>query len=278
MVCASATQVNMVSATVEMDMQSAVNLTFTRLPSDLNYVRADYWDLSHNTDGSSTFLTYTPLERYTLSDNPDSPSTHFIFQSDSFLDIRMHGPGGAGTAFSSVGTMMLGQGISRFSHPTLSLLDEGTIGINYTARMVTRWAGQLGASFIVASTAYNGWSAISGSTITVFSTGGRVAACYESQYAIAFIPLALAATIIICWVTYMLFTSVLLGYKRLEQLYGGINPYADAVCPTRARRDIFLVWQNSTQPRLEVLPKEPIPKEDTVKTAVVYFKSAHSHT
>ncbi|RDB19394.1 hypothetical protein Hypma_013567 [Hypsizygus marmoreus] len=107
MICASAAQINMVSATVSVDANQAVSVNVTRLPSDLNFLRADYWDASSN--GNKTFfLQLQPYVRYTMSDNPNANTTHFIPHIRAVLLDNTLGIGSAGDAISALGHSVLG--------------------------------------------------------------------------------------------------------------------------------------------------------------------------
>jgi len=166
MICATATQVNMVDATIVVDTENNMSLNLTRLPSDLNYLYADYWGVA--ADGNDiAFLLHDPYTRFTLADNPSSPTTHFITQDEVVLDSSL-GPGSGGNAFRMIGDMMLAPSIAlgaNVNYAALPLLDEGfddvDIGNTSTVR-VTQWSGQVGASFIFGSVGYNGWAARTG--------------------------------------------------------------------------------------------------------------------
>jgi len=106
MVCASATQINMVTATVEADVNGTISLDLTRLPSDLNYLRADYWD-AMEVGNDTQFTNFLPLERFTLADNPQSSSSHFITHYQNYSPIRPSGPGSGGNTLSRVGPTMI---------------------------------------------------------------------------------------------------------------------------------------------------------------------------
>ncbi|GLB45460.1 hypothetical protein LshimejAT787_2300200 [Lyophyllum shimeji] len=265
LLCATATQVNMVSATVEVDAEERVSVGLNRLPSNLNLVEADYWRELHSVvnPGDTAFDNTGPIQRYTLSDNATGPLNHFIFQESSLLtastDFLEHGVGSPGPVFTTVGSRMTKTTIGE---EVLNSLDDEFYQSDFNNSRVLRWAGEIGGSYILASVGYNGWAARSSPPLTVLSTGGRAATCFKTPYGAAFLPLFIAALVVICWGVLMLLSSTLAGAKRLERAYGGMTPYARSVGPTGLPDDTLLVWQDGPHPRLGVaLNGSPLPND-----------------
>ncbi|PVF94931.1 hypothetical protein CPB86DRAFT_817638 [Serendipita vermifera] len=103
LLCASTSQVNIVSAMVRRDKQGALDFNITRLPGHPNYLRADYWFI--NQEGADTvYYTWDPIDRYTLNDDPGGSTTHYIVQySSRATGYRSNGPANSGTALSTTG-------------------------------------------------------------------------------------------------------------------------------------------------------------------------------
>ena len=156
MVCATATQLNMVDAAIVVDAGNKMSINLTRLPSDLHQIHADYWDTQK--DGNDNLVvSFDPYDRFTLAYNPTSATTHFFTQYRSFLGDDILGPGSGGHAFSLIGDIMLASDLAFFNnvdYTALALLEEGfdEVDIAHTSTMrTTHWSGQLGASFILGS-------------------------------------------------------------------------------------------------------------------------------
>ena len=233
MVCATTTQINAASATIEVDATGLTTHNITLLPSDLNVVQADYFEVIHDepTPGDTTWASYDPIYRYTLSDNASGPLSHYIYQEyhmEGPTPITFsHGTGGISRAFATVGAAVTGLG---------SILGDATIGIinpnyftadNFSAAMVTKLGGAVGASYLLATVGYNGWAARGSQALTVISTGGQLVTCYNYKYATAFLPLILAAMSIVFWLFAMLVTSGfrrILEARQLDTRYGGLSP------------------------------------------------------
>ena len=277
MACASAAQINMVSATVETDEFGVVTLTnLTRLPSDLYYLQADYWD-AQTVGNDTTFYNFDPFERYTLADNPAGPTEHYIAATwEGLADMRSSGPGSGGSVLSGTATVMLQPDPLSVAYTAISILDVGYDQINFTTDAVTSWAGQVGATYILTSTAYNGYAALSQAPVRVESTGGKSATCYHPPYSLAFLPLALAALVVGVWSLGTLIARRALGASnKLQELYGGIHPLVGAEKPRMTAEGTLLAWQNEGgHPRLEVCPTE---MKDTSETAMAYFKTSNAH-
>jgi hypothetical protein len=284
MVCATATQVNMVDATIDVDADNRMSLNLTRLPSDLNYLRADYWDEWNDGNNTIHIVGLIPYDRFTLVDNPTSPTTHFITHDEAILTDNFLGPGSGGNVFSRTGDIMLASqtGLNLYvQYAGLALLEEGfdqvDLGKTSTAR-ATQWSGQLGASFILGSVAYNGWAARVSSPVQVVSTGGNAGSCYKPYYAFGFVPLMLSATVVVIWAFLMLVRSSLSGVTSLGPAYGGLRPYVDVICPGAPAQDTLLVWEKAPEPHLQLVSKGDLVLGDggsASGTALRYLKAGH---
>ncbi|KDR71827.1 hypothetical protein GALMADRAFT_281662 [Galerina marginata CBS 339.88] len=259
MVCATTTQVNMASATIEADASGLLTLNITRLPSDLNFVQADYFEVIHDkpTPGDTTWGNYDPIYRYTLSDNPAGPLNHYIYQEFGFGGASSasfsHGAGVVGLAFSRVGDSMTG--INSLGDATLGIIDPNYFSAtNFSSAKVTQLGGAVGASFLLASVGYNGWAARGSQALTVVSTGGQLATCYNYRYAAAFLPLVLAAVFVLCWLFTMLVTSGIRHIRetgRLKDMYGGLAPTIVTPFAGKPPTDTVFVWENGPEPHLK---------------------------
>lgn len=254
MVCATAMQVNLVRADIEVDGNGKLNTTFERLPSDLHTTMADWWN-AHPVGEDTQYDTFDPVYRYALTPNPTGPTTHYIRPQRSRIGY-VHGAGGGANSFPRVGGMMLNVGGSldfTDQYASLAYLEEEYRALSLSPTRVAKWAGQLGASYILGSSAFNPWAADSIQTgpITVISTGGKAATCYYPPYAIAFVPLILAAVIALFMSLGMFFTSTLFKASRMEKLYAGLQPYAGVLLPDSPQLQTLLIWENYGQPRLE---------------------------
>ena len=265
MICASTSQINMVSATIETDPQSSVSVALTRLPSDLHYLRASYWNVTEDGD-NMVFVNYMPLKRYTLSDNSAGPTSHFIVQNDPYLGLtQAYGPGSGGNSLSRAASLPInpeGFDLGGSAFVSLTILDAGTNGITFNTSTVTQWAAGVAASYALASVGYNGWAARDSAPMLVSSTGGSVATCYHPIYAIGFLPLVLTASFIAIWSIFSLATAAFTGSKHLEELYTGLAPYKAVVCPDVDPQATLLVWENKPQPHLSFSPEQILPNDD----------------
>jgi hypothetical protein len=257
MLCATASQINMVSVIIQTDTLGSVAFQLTRLPSDLNYLRASYWEISHHRN-HSLVTELMPIERYTLNDNPEGLTSHFIVQYDDCSDLTylLSGPGSGGTPLSRAGSVMISD-LSTGSDLNVTYLDAGNSPITSNASIVTKWGGQVGASYILASTGYNGWAARD-TPIVVYSTGGDFAVCYHPIYILGFLPLALTALLVIAWSTILFATSAFAGSTHLAKLYGGVIPYSRGVYDNLAVQNIPLIWNSKAEPHLDVVSYEQL--------------------
>jgi len=281
MVCSTATQVNMVDATVSVDGDSKVAVNLTRLPSDLNYVLADFWDAkpSSLSPNVTAYMQFIPYQRYTLSDNPNSPTTHFIHTRETVLSDNAVGAGSAGNAISSIGSLILGADFPlKTEYSGLGLLDEGLNKVNFTTDQVTKWVGEVGGSFLLASLGYNGWAALQSNPMQVLSTGGLVGSCYKPYYALGFVPLVLSAIVVFIWMFVRVFSGSWFGTSMVGEAYGGVAPYTAVTCPGAPAKDTLLAWEASPQPRLQVIQKGYPLTGDAHATALNYLKAAPSYS
>ncbi|THU91689.1 hypothetical protein K435DRAFT_780587 [Dendrothele bispora CBS 962.96] len=276
-VCAAATQVNMASVTISSNADGTVNpINMTRLPADLNHVRASFFDVMQVNNGQDTQYTdFVPYDRFTLSDNPDGETSHYITHSQDFSSIRVHGTGsGGGSAMTRVASLMIDDGLHLGNDPdtaTLTVLNDGNDPITFNVSRVTTWGGEVGASYILTSLAYNGWAAENHDAVLVRSTGGKLGTCYSPPYALGFLPLVLAALIVIAWALYLLLTSHFTGLKNLEYLYGGMTPFWGVVSSHTDAEHTILGWENHPKPHLQLLIQgQPLVDGET---AVRYVQS-----
>ena len=276
MLCASTTQVNMVLATVQMNASRSLSIDLTRLPSNLNYLYTSYRD----GDKTGNVSDYAPFERFTLEDNPSGLTSHYIPSRGLILGSRNRGPGSGGNAISRLGPVMINANNvldNNRDFAALSILDEGNRPLNFSPSFVTKWSGQIGASYLVNSLAFNGWAARAANPVTVVSTGRRAAACYRPLYAIVFIPLVITALFVLGWSLLLVTCSSFAGHNRLKESYGGLSPYVDAVCSTDEKETV-LAWQNDEKPRLVFLTEERGTHvlENESATALEHFHSPRS--
>ncbi|KAK7458751.1 hypothetical protein VKT23_009753 [Stygiomarasmius scandens] len=259
MICATSTQINMVSATISSNADGSINpLNYTRIPADLHHVRASFFDVMQVNDGQDTqYTNFLPYDRFTLSENHQGETSHFISQYQDFSSIRIHGTGsGGGSVMPRVGSLMIDEALHLGNDPstaTLTVLDDGNDPITFNVSRVTTWGGELGASYILNSLAYTGWVAETRPPLLIQSTGGKLATCYTPPYALGFLPLVLTAVFVIFWVLYLLISSQLNGLKNLEYLYGGMTPFWGVVSPQTDAERTILGWENDPKPHLQLL-------------------------
>ncbi|KAF8057068.1 hypothetical protein FPV67DRAFT_1530001 [Lyophyllum atratum] len=279
MVCATATQVNMVAATVQVDASRNVTLNITHLPSDFTHIFAEYWDPQNVGNDTTKFNNFVPYERFTLSDNPASPTTHFILQGNLGLAESHLGQGTAGNAISSIGDIILAASgsFNAKRYAALTLLDDGFDYVNISPALLTKWVGQVGGSYFLGSLSYNGWAALQAAPIEVLSTGGLLGSCYKSYYALGFVPLVVSATVVMCWTFLLLFSGGWVGSGIVKAAYGGISPYNAVVCPGAPPKDTLLAWESSPSPRLQLISKGYPLTGEANGTALEYLKSAPSY-
>jgi hypothetical protein len=146
-------------------------------------------------------------------------------------------------------------GISTSSDVTLGIINPNYFTANnLSIAMVTKLGGAVGASYLFATVGYNGWAARGSQALTVVSTGGQLATCYNYQYAAAFLPLILAVVFVVSWFFAMLVTSGLrhiLEAKRLETRYGGLSPTIVIPFAGKPPSDTVLVWEDGPEPHLK---------------------------
>ncbi|KAF8066991.1 hypothetical protein FPV67DRAFT_1450101 [Lyophyllum atratum] len=266
MACASTTQVNMVSATIALDAAGNATLDLTRLPSTLNVIEADYWDALPDPliPGSIHLEPHDVLRRYILSPNATGPRSHFLFQEFDFgggLTLLQKGPGsGVGSVFSRVGAAIWGLG-------TASLGEEQYYAANLSSSKVTAWAGEMAGSYVQATLGYNGWAARNGEAVVVTSTGGRRAACFDARYGAAFMPLFVAALVVLLWGVIVVLTRRTAGIQYLKIAYGGLTPYTRGVGADELEEETILTWESDPHMHLEVVPKDTSEDQDAAGKA-----------
>lgn len=210
MVCAVATQINMVTATGRSDKENSISLQMTRLPSDLNFMHAYYWDVLV-VGTQLQYSTYsTPIRRYTLSDNANGPLSHYIGQETYWMGSpnRAHGPANGGFALPIAGTrsiMKLGTSSGNIGTAALEAINPEEVKSLSDPSVITRWSGRIAAPFILASLQYNPWVALEQSPILVTNYGDQLAICYHPVYILGFVPLVLFALLILVWATVLLY-------------------------------------------------------------------------
>ncbi|KAL0580974.1 hypothetical protein V5O48_001066 [Marasmius crinis-equi] len=277
LICASSTQVNMVSGTVGKDRAGQVTLNVTRLPSDLHQLRADYFDMVFNGE-NTTYNTMQPILRYTLSDNPNGETSHYIYQNKQYMSIPNSGTGSPGNAISRIGSILTDIGsLSIGQWEYVKSLNDQQYVPSQAHKTVTTWAGRFGGSLVLNSLVYNGYVAQQVEPVLVTDIDGKAATCYRTPYAVSFIPLILAAVSVSLWILVLLLSRGLSGTKRLEELYGGLKPYWGIVCPTTAAQSAILSWESQPGPHLALLtPGQPISVNDSTATAVRQLTRAPS--
>ncbi|KAJ7021845.1 hypothetical protein C8F04DRAFT_1195074 [Mycena alexandri] len=253
--CATATQVNMASATITTDALGTISATHTRLPSDLHYVAASWWKIV-TMNGTNFWINYTPFERFVLSSSAASHQTnHYIAQygSDSSGERSYGGPGAAGSFVSRLGSYVMNWNPGFADDTGMSILEDGTNYIDFNASIVPAWGGKLAGALIRNSLAYNGFAAQQGPQTLVSSTGGRPAVCYDLRYGAAVMPLFIAAAVAILWSAFILTTTAFKGSGPVKRSYGGVEPLRVTLCPKWALNDATLAWQNVPEPHLEAV-------------------------
>jgi len=240
MVCATATSVNMVSAVVDVDEKGRATARVSHIPSDLNVVRASYFKSLAGEQGPQPYIP--GVERYILSDNPTGNEHHFIYQGRPYspgattYDFSQ-GLANAGLAFSQVGPAMLS--VSPNFDGSLPIISTDYFTNKFDTSIVTKWAGGVGASYLLSSVGYNGWAALDKKAFAVESIGGRTGVCYNAPYGIAFLPLLITLIIFCIWSLQMFFTGRLWDVKQREASYGGLAPLV-----SQPGAGTVLEWQN----------------------------------
>lgn len=276
MLCATISQINMVSATVRSDAQGSVSLAeLIRLPSRLNYVVTDIWDyVQDGEDG--IYVMNEPYKRYTLSDDVHGPTSHYIVQGRNLDPMdRVVGAASGGYILSEVGSVAF-TALSSTSIEGLNVLGEGSIGnLLDRATVTTRWAGQIGASFIVNSLQYNPWAALNAPPILITSSTGRSAICYHPVYLLGFAPLVLSALFILVWSVVVLIGMPYRHLKALGDSYGGMYPtylYWKSAGLDMDPSQLALIWKREPNIHLNVFSAErPVSMETDSQMAVDYL-------
>ncbi|PVF94929.1 hypothetical protein CPB86DRAFT_828299 [Serendipita vermifera] len=260
MLCASTVQINMVSARIHSDTQGNLSFNLTRLPSDLNLLIADNWEIEQGIEGEIVSKS-APIRRFTLSENGRGSTSHYVAQYPDLMSTqRTQGLASGGYALARVGSRVLHtDSAQQADHGALEELGGNAFETTLDPTTLTRWSGQIGASYILASLRYNPWSALDQSPILVTSEGTQLAICYHSAYIVAFLPLLASFLLAAVWGIITL-TRISYGQLRsLGRLYGGLYPYWSSVCPNIGVKDVFLIWRNDPYIRLDVVA----PQKDT---------------
>ncbi|KAF9533048.1 hypothetical protein CPB83DRAFT_845731 [Crepidotus variabilis] len=244
MICAAATAVNMVQSTLWTDGDGVLTATLSPLPSHL-------YELSADTPFNSVHDT---IHRYTLSDNPSGNLTHYILQNihKDFarpIDGLFYGSESVGFSISQLGNTAVGvwlnQGEEVIIDGAFFSLDVAGGADDRMATVVTKWAGEYIASVVLSSFALVGYTAVNKPQLRIDSLGGRKAVCYQPQYVAGFIPLLLAAFVILVWSLVMLIKSQFRGVKMWEKRYGGLGPaIVTATLDRKLKLDEPLEWED----------------------------------
>ncbi|KAF8066994.1 hypothetical protein FPV67DRAFT_1450103 [Lyophyllum atratum] len=264
MVCAAVAYVNMVSATVAVDAAGSVSLDLVRLPSTLHVSNVSYPERE------------TTVKRYTLAD-PDPkngtsmPTMHPIVQQpfNGGPGLRPDfdtGPGVGASVFSTISSRMLqvlpDEGalatlVEDFNSPAFT-----TFNASSGPAEAVRWAGEMGASYILASVGYIGWAAQGSPPLTVRSTGGHPATCFTARYGAAFLPLWCASIVVMVWAAAMLASSKLSKARFMQDFYGGIAPRVNSAVPKKS----MLERREDPRLHLEIIEDE---RQDDVRGALL---------
>ncbi|KAJ6507013.1 hypothetical protein C8R45DRAFT_1090660 [Mycena sanguinolenta] len=270
--CATAVQANMASVTIITDADAAISATYIRMPSDLNYVVANWWDIV-SANGTDNWINYAPFERFVLSSSDTSHQTnHYIaqYERDFFVGgaRTSGGPVSAGSLISRLGSDMMNWDFDLDHDTGMSILEDGTNNINFNASIVPAWGGKVAGALIRNSLKYNGFAALQAPPTLVSSTGGKAAICYDLRYGVAIVPLFVGAAVAIAWSAFILATTAFKGVGAVKKSYGGLEPLRVTLCPKWAVKDSILAWQNVPEPHLEaVLDEDSYSKHEAASAA-----------
>ena len=244
-VCATTTMINMVNAEVSMEVNGTVRTSVTRVPSDLHTTWADYY--SESDDGQDdVFNVMEPYIRFTLSENPQGATEHYIQSRYGFGSFSRTGAGSSGGIITLLENAVNNwiNGLSDTGYGALPLLSEGfdRITLQSGTRITAQWIARLAASFVRTNLGFNGVAALDLAPVEVLSTGGKIGTCYHSAYGAGFLPLVFGVIVLAVWMLLLLFTKSLGQTRHLKGAYAGMIPYAGAVCPDNAK-DTMLSWQ-----------------------------------
>jgi hypothetical protein len=266
--CASAPQINMVSATIRSNPQGSIYADITRLPSDLYEYRTDFWEVVR-VEEDNAYYTREPLFRYTLSDNIHGNTSHYIKQSlSSDWSIRLKGPGSSGSILRRVGSRVISPR-SELTPRSIQAIRETERAAFFDPKTVTRWTGQVGASMILASLQYNPWVALEAPPVLVMSHSGESAICYHPIYALSFVPLASTALVVLVWFLFTLVRTSCRRLKFLGRIYGGLYSYFKSINPEIPMQGTLLIWKQQPNPHLHIyLFEDNVPIEIGAPNAV----------
>ncbi|KAG6813698.1 hypothetical protein H0H87_009001, partial [Tephrocybe sp. NHM501043] len=264
MMCASTTQVNMVAATISVSDTDQIFITFNRLPSELNYIRADF-----------------PKAKGGLACHP----IRALHPGLNVLPTNI-GPGTGASFISTLGTLLLNPTTrSNEDYDALAVLSGGPAPIaNLSPSNVTEWFGRVGGSVASASLTYNGWAALQVPQVTVMNTTAQEvpALCYDLRYAIAFIPLLFAAMALMVLTALSLFRGTFSPSvsRRVGHAYTGLVPYSSAASSDNLEKGEVLVWEHrpGSRPYLRAVEKGYVITGAPNDTALQYFKEHHGPT
>ncbi|PPQ74462.1 hypothetical protein CVT26_001099 [Gymnopilus dilepis] len=246
LICATTTQVNMVSATLSVDVNGSIALSsFDRHPSDISALQVTFANGPANRPANTTPI-FDPLVRLSLSDNPSGQTQHFIYQELPLLpSLFSQGSGNVGSILVN-----LASNIWSLSDPSMAVINSSYFSANFSAGQVTKWAGGVAASYILGSVGYNGWAARGSKALTVISTGGHAATCYSPLYAFGFVPLLIAAVLAFSWAATLTVTSRLKKATQFEENYGGLAPHIELPFPGKLPPYTVLEWVDEPEPHL----------------------------
>ncbi|PVF99333.1 hypothetical protein CPB86DRAFT_783707 [Serendipita vermifera] len=265
MVCATTSQVNMVSAAVTKDIQGSSQYNRPVIPAISTNVRADDWEIISNVLGNATARFDNELvERYTLSSGDDGTLSHFILQARMW-SLTLSGSGSGGYALSRAANSILQTGMGYGKHKWLGVLGAVRTETLFHPSTLTRWAG-------LGNLQYNSWVALEQSPILVTSHSSQEAVCYHPVYALGFFPLAFSAIFIIIYTFLILMHNSFRRLQSLGELYGGLYPYWKSICPDLQSSEMTLIWRKEPQAHLAVVPTgNPLSLESKTQRVVDYL-------
>ncbi|ESK94641.1 hypothetical protein Moror_14365 [Moniliophthora roreri MCA 2997] len=121
--------------------QPSPNVNVTRSLSDLHQLRADYFDTVVRPDGTK-YVNFDPIPRYTLSDDSNSPISHFIHNTKAYSGGAI-GTGSAGNILSSVDSGMNNVGSPSLERLQRFVVSFGFIPLIVAAILIAAWISKL---------------------------------------------------------------------------------------------------------------------------------------
>ncbi|TFK33059.1 hypothetical protein BDQ12DRAFT_728092 [Crucibulum laeve] len=133
-------------------------------------------------------------------------------------------------------------------------LQYENFNLSQATEKTVAWAGQIGASYIASSLAYNGWAALADTEDPIYvTTYGNPATCYHPMYSLAFLPLAVTFLIIFFWGLVMLLSSSFSQTSMKRWHYGGLQPLVDVLGLNLEEKDsMILELKEHPSMRLEI--------------------------